>query len=53
MPIVDSPEFAGEVALEVAHKPRHMFGLRRADEEMEVIAQKRVVMKLNHRLVFV
>ena len=51
MPIVNSRELAGEVTLEVAHKAREVLGLLGADQEVEVIAQEGVMMKLNRVLV--
>ena len=51
MPIMNSRELAGEVALEMTHKAREILSLFGADQEVEVVAQEGVMMKLNRVLV--
>ena len=51
VPIVYSGELAREITLEVAHKLRERWCILAAEQEVEVIAEKDVVMEFNRLLV--
>ena len=51
MPVVNSRDLAREIALEVTHKAREIFGLLGADQEVEVVAQEDMVVDLDRVLV--
>ena len=52
MPIVYSGELACEVALKVTHKLCECGCILAAEQEMEVVAKKNVVMELNRLLMY-